>query len=257
MEQALFGYLKMPTNNTIDYRSPEGVSIFANCVEELRDLDIAWSRKGTKIEDSQHITFVDDNVLTRKDGRKIKMPRFVKGMRHGVDSGSTIDEHVATLLTDQRITDINSILSMISTKAGFSQGQFVLDRKSGRLTATQIESDDNETIETITDIRNAVKSAIKDLIYALDKYCDLVYMLPDGYVNALDDSVADEDIFYFKDLLATFEQDRNRAYQLMNLGKYSTRKYLMEYEGFSSDEVDEMMQEIQAEKSAGSLFNEE
>ena len=46
----------------------------------------------------------------------------------------------------------------------------------------------------------------------MDKYCDVFFDMPSGYVNALDDDVADEDIFYFKDLLASFEQDRQRAY---------------------------------------------
>lgn len=250
VEKPLFGYLKMPTNNTIDYDSPEGVSIFSNCLEELRDLDIAWSRKGDEVEDSQHMTFIDETALAKnpKTGqKKLELPRFVKGIRKGVDSASTIDEHVATLLTGNRIEDINSILSMISTKAGFSQGQFVLDRKTGVLTATQIESQDSETMETINDIRKALKTAINDLIYALDKYCDVFFDMPSGYVDALDDEVEDEDIYYFKDLLATPEADRTRAYQLMLQGVYSKRKYLKEYEGFSDDEIDEMMEEIRSE----------
>ena len=265
VEKPLFGYFKMPYNNTIDCSSPEGVAVFANCIEELRNLDVAWSRKEEETDDSRHITFVDENALfktNKKTGvsERVELPRFVKGLKHGVDSASTIDEHVPTMLTSDRIADINSILSMISTKAGFSQGQFVLDRKTGIATATEIESDDRETVETITDIRNALKTAIKDLIYALDKYCDVFFDMPSGYVNALDEDVPDEDIFYFKDLLASFEQDRTRAYQLMNNNVYSKRKYLKEYEGFSDEEIDEMFQQIEEEKGSEEsrgLFGEE
>lgn len=264
VEKPLFSYFKMPNNNTIDFNSCEGVSIFSNALEELKNLDVAWSRKAGEVDDSQHITFIDENSLMRVDKEtgvkdRVKLPRFVKGLRHGVDSASTIDEHIPTMLTEQRIADINSILSMISTKCGFSQGQFVLDKKTGRLTATQIESDDNETVETIIDIRTALKTAIVDLVYALNKYCDVFYDMPDGYVNVLDESVSDEDIFYFKDLMASFEQDRTRAYQLMLQGKYSTKKYLMEYEGFNEKEVEEMMVEIKSEKKAdmGRLFEDE
>ena len=181
------------------------------------------------------------------DKARVELPRFVKGLKRGVDAQNTIDEHTPTMLTEQRVKDINSILSMISTKAGFSQGQFVLDRKTGIATATEIESDDSETVETITDIRNALKTAIKDLIYALDKYCDVFFNMPSGYVNALDEDVADEDVFYFKDLLASFEQDRTRAYQLVLNGVYSKRKYLKEYEGFNDKEVDEMFAEREEE----------
>nr|DAH34623.1 MAG TPA: portal protein [Caudoviricetes sp.] len=265
VEKPLFGYFKMPYNNTIDYASPEGVAVFSNCLEELRNLDVAWSRKDAEIDDSQHLTFIDENALTKRDKNngskeRVELPRFVKGLRRGVDAQSTIDEHVPTLLTDQRVADINSILSMISTKAGFSQGQFVLDRKTGIATATEIESDDSETVETITDIRNALKAAIKDLVYALDKYCDVFFDMPSGYVNALDEDVADEDIFYFKDLLASFEQDRTRAYQLAMNKMYSKRKYLKEYEGFNDQEIDEMFAEIEkenADQNNGGLFGEE
>lgn len=181
-------------------------------------------------------------------------------MRAGVNAETCYNEHVPTMLTEQRIADINSILSMISTKSGFSQGQFVLDRKTGRVTATEIESDDSETVETITDIRTALKTAIRDLIYALDKYCDIYFDMPSGYVNALDEDVPDEDVFYFKDLLASFEQDRQRAYQLMMSGVYSKRKYLKEYEGFNDQEIDKMFAERDAENASeqkGGLFNEE
>lgn len=265
VEKPLFGYFRMPYNNTIDYASPEGVAVFANCIEELRNLDVAWSRKDDEVDDSQHITFIDENALMKRDKNtgdkeRVKLPRFVKGLKRGVDAQNTIDEHVPTLLTDQRVADINSILSMISTKAGFSQGQFVLDRKTGIATATEIESDDSETVETITDIRNALKTAIKDLVYALDKYCDVFFNMPSGYVNALDDDVSDEDVFYFKDLLTSFEQDRTRAYQLMMNGVYSKRKYLKEYEGFNDKEIDEMFTETQKENATeqqSSLFGEE
>ena len=265
VEKPLFGYFKMPYNNTIDYASPEGVAVFANCIEDLRNLDVAWSRKDDEVDDSQHITFIDENALMKRDKNtgdkeRVKLPRFVKGLKRGVDAQNTIDEHVPTMLTEQRVADINSILSMISTKSGFSQGQFVLDRKTGIATATEIESDDSETVETITDIRNALKTAIKDLVYALDKYCDVFFNMPSGYVNALDESVADEDVFYFKDLLASFEQDRTRAYQLMMNGVYSKRKYLKEYEGFNDKEIDEMFAETQKENATeqqSSLFGEE
>ena len=120
--------------------------------------------------------------------------------------------------------------------------------------------DDSETVETITDMRNALKSAIKDLVYALDKYCDVFFNMPSGYINALDESVADEDVFYFKDLLASFEQDRTRAYQLMMNGVYSKRKYLKEYEGFNDKEIDEMFAECDEENAGedkGGLYGEE
>ena len=263
VEKPLFGYFKMPYNNTIDYNSPEGVAVFHNCLQELKALDVAFSRKADEVEDSKHLTFIDEASMRSKAdkehpaGKKIRLPRFIKALKNGVnEDGRNISEHVATMLTEARITDINSTLSMISTKCGFSQGQFVLDRKSGRITATQIESDDSETVETITDMRNNLKSAIVDLVYALDKYCDIFFDMPSGYVNVLDENVPEEDIFYFRDLLTTFEQDRTRAYNLVQAGMYSKKKYLVEYEGFSEEEAEEMLAEAETENRAEGLFEE-
>ena len=265
VEKPLFGYFKMPYNNTIDYNSPEGVAVFHNCLQELKALDIAFSRKADEVDDSKHLTFIDENSMTlppdKKNpaGRKVRLPRFVKGLKVGLnDEGRSISEHTATMLTDARIADINSTLSMISTKCGFSQGQFILDRKTGRITATQIESDDSETVETITDMRNNLKTAITDLIYALDKYCDVFFDMPSGYVNALDENVPEEDVYYFRDLMTTFEQDRTRAYNLMQANVYSKKKYLTEYEGFSEKEAEEMLAEAQVEnKAKGFEFGDE
>ncbi len=242
VEKPLFAYLKMPYNNTIDYSSPEGVAVFSNALKELKDLDIAWSRKGDESEDSKHLTFIDENILDPKNPKskkkKFTFPRFVKGIRMGVEEKNTIQEHVATMLTDKRLADINSILAMVSTKCGFSQGFFTLDGKTGMITATQVESDDSETVETITDIREAAKSAIKDLAYAIDKYCDVFFDMPSGYSNILDPDVADIDIFYFRDLFSTFEQDRMRALQLVDKGMMSKKTYLVEYEGYTDKEAD-------------------
>ena len=267
VEKPLFGYFKMPYNNTIDYNSPEGVAVFHNCIQELKTLDIAFSRKSYEVEDSKHLTFLNERAMmfpadkNNPRGKKVSLPRFIKGLRGGIDDEkNNVAEHVATMLTESRIADINSTLSLISTKCGFSQGQFILDRKSGRITATQIESDDSETVETINDMRTNLKSAINDLIYALDKYCDVFFDMPSGYVNALDETVPEEDIFYFRDLLTTFEQDRTRAYNLMRDKVYSKKKYLTEYEGFTEKEALEMLAEAQEEAKRSEmtgLFDEE
>lgn len=266
IEKPLFAYMKTPLNNTVDYASPEGIALFANAIKELEDLDIAWSRKSNESYDSKNITFMDETALMKTNPSKkglrerIKLPAFVKGISMGIDKTKSIEEHVPTMNTENRIKDINSILSMISTKCGFSQGQFVLDRKTGRVTAKEIESDDNETVETITTIRNSIENAIKDLCYALNKYCDLFYEMPDGYVNILDEEVDDDDIFYFKDLMSTFEQDRDRAYQLMIQKIISKKKYLMDYEGYSEEEALQIIEEAAGENQntqQNGLFDEE
>ena len=249
IDKPLFAYYKMPYNNTIDYDSPLGVSVFSNAIKELRDLDIAWSRKGGEVEDSKHITFVGPTAVQYADSNNIKLPRFLKPVDLSDDvTKETIHEHVATLLTEQRITDINSILSMISTKCGFSQGAFVLDRKTGQITATQVESDDRETIETIKDMRDALKDTIDHLIYALNKYADLYNLSPVGNY---------ETSYSFADLTYSYDEDRNRWYQYASQGKVPFWVYLMKFEGMSEEEAKEMCELAKKENQSDGLFEGE
>lgn len=248
LEKPLFAYFKMPYNNTIDNRSPLGVPVFHNAIKELRNLDIAWSRKETEIEDSKHISYVDISTIRYAKQNKVKLPRFMKGIDMSNNQNS-VNEHVATILTDARIKDINSILSMISTKCGFSQGQFTLDGKTGMITATQVEADDRETIETIKDMRDALKDCIKDLLYALNAYADLYNLAPVGTYEL---SCA------FGDLTYNWEEDRARHWQYVQQNKYPLYRYYMEFEGMSEDEAKAVVAEAQKEneKKRG-LFEEE
>lgn len=249
VDKPLFAYYKMPYNNTIDYNSPLGVSVFSNAIKELRDLDIAWSRKGGEIEDSKHMTFVGPSALQYAKQKDIKLPRFVHPIDLNADIvNETVHEHVATLLTEQRITDINSILSMISTKCGFSQGAFVLDRKTGQITATQVESDDRETIETIKDMRDALKETIDQLIYGLSVYADLYNLAPVGYY---------ETSYGFADLTYSYDEDRNRWLQYATQGKVPFWLYLVKFEGMSEEEAKEVCRLAREENKSEGLFDEE
>ena len=249
LERPLFAYFKMPMNNTIDYDSPLGVSIFSNAIEELRDLDIAWSRKGGEVEDSKHMTFVGPTAVMYANNNDIKLPRFLKPVDLGDDvTKDPVHEHVATLLTDQRIADINSVLSMISTKCGFSQGQFVLDRKTGQITATQVESDDHETIETIKEMRDALRDTIEQLIYALDAYASLYDLAPLGVY---------ETSYSFGDLTYNYDEDRTRHWQYVMQGKFPLWRYYVKFEGMSEEEAKEIVAEAQGENQQEGLFKEE
>ncbi|MCM1295603.1 MAG: hypothetical protein NC311_08670 [Muribaculaceae bacterium] len=244
LDKPLFAYYKMPYNNTIDLNSPLGVSVFSNALKELKDLDVAWSRKSGEIEDSKHMTIMSPSVIQYANHHKQKLPRFVKGMDMDVN-GETIHEHVATLLTEQRINDINSILAMISTKCGFSQGEFCLDPRTGMVTATQVEADDRETIETIKDMRDALKDTLEHLIYIINAYCSLYGYAPVGVY---------ETSYSFGDLTYNWEEDRARHWQYVQQGKFPLWRYYVMFEGMSEDEAKELVAEAQEENNQKGLF---
>ena len=83
----LFGLFRMPSSNDIDLNSPLGLSAFADATEELKDLDIAYSRNAEEIEESRRMVIVDDRLIQKpayKDEKgntvrpHVKLPKFFK-----------------------------------------------------------------------------------------------------------------------------------------------------------------------------------
>ena len=239
LEHPLFAYYRLPGANTIDPASPLGVSVFANAITELRAIDIAVSRKNTEVEDSKHITFVGQALIKNAQNHQIEMPRFVKGLGMGLNDTETtaVHEHVPTMLTDQRIKDINFNLSMAGVKCGFSEGVFVLDGQTGMITATQVEADDRDTIQTIKADRDALKDALELAFYGADALTTLYGLAPLGEY---------EINFNFGDITYNYEEDKAawRAYVMQ--GWVPKWLYFVKFEGYSEEEAKAMIAEADA-----------
>lgn len=161
----------------------------------------------------------------------------------GVNDENMIHEHVATLLTEQRIKDINSILAMISTKCGFSQGFFQLDEKTGMMTATQVEADDQETIRTIKNIRDALEECIKQLLYGCNVMADLYSDTPPELWENLEESM----VFNFGDITYNYQEDAANWWKYRIQGDVPAWMYYVKFEGMSEDEARQMIEEAKKE----------
>lgn len=253
IEAPIYGYFGNPAPNRFDRTSPLKVPIWNNCIKELKDLDVAWSRKSGEVEDSKHVTYLPESAIRYADQHRVKLPRGVKGveMGVGVDADNSIHEHVSTLLTEQRITDINSILAMISTKCGFSQGTFVLDEKTGMMTATQVEADDRDTIETVSRIREQLKHAIMNCLYGVCKLMDVDPALSSQYpaepwtssYELFKEKV--ESGFAFGDLTYNKEEDRERKMRLALNGFITKEQYLVESEEYTEEDAAKMVAAVE------------
>lgn len=234
----LFAYFKMPSPNRYS-DTPLGVPIWHNCLKELEDFDVAWNRKSDEIFDSTHVTFVPNTVVSYADKEGVNLPRYVKSVYNGNPMESTITEHIPTLLTEQRISDLNSILSVVGMKCGLNPGTFVFNENTGVKTATEIEADQQETIRTIERIRNQLVKSLKRLFYALDVVMDLDTNLP------VEPNLLDEIVFDFGDITYNFEEDRNNWWKYRVQGDVPPWKYFVKFEGMSEEEAKQMVEEAQ------------
>lgn len=255
VDKPLFGVFRTPMANNMDINSPLGMPVFADAVEELADLDIAYSLNAVEIAQSKRTVLVDsDRVFV--GGESIKSPTAFEARRkaydlpdyirivQGNDEGDVYEEINPTLNTDTRLTGINAILSQIGYKCGFSDGYFVPDSKTGVVTATQVEADDRRTIQLIKDMRDKLEDCLDGLLYALDKFADAYGWAPVGTYKVQ---------YAFGDITYSYEEDKSRWLSYANSGKIPFWYYLVKFENMTEADARALVEQAQPDDT---LFGE-
>lgn len=259
VEKPLFAVMRTPGANYLDADSPVGLPVFADALEELRDLDVAYSRNATEIEDSKRTVMADDSLIAyagqkvnkspdavKHAAANIGLPPMVKLVR-GDGQDVFYQEINPELRTDERLKGINALLSQIGYKIGFSNGYFVFNESTGIQTATGVEAEQQRTVQFIKDVRDqTLQNAMDDLIYALSKVADLFGLAPAGSYEITYD---------FGDITYNREEDRARWYGYAVAGKIPFWYYLTKFEGFTEQDAKAM--EKAARPAGPTLFGPE
>lgn len=259
LDGPLFGVLRTPQANNVDISTPLGLPVFAEGIEELGDIDVAYSRNAGEIKDSQKIALLDDRLLMpsgtpvsamsprgmENRRNEMKLPHYVKNV-FGQDEKEFYQEINPQLNTDARLAGINALLSQLSYKCGFSSGYFVFNEKTGMVTATQVEADDRRTIQFIKDVRDKLEDCLNGVIYALNVFADLYDLTPVGVY---------ETTYDFGDITYNREEDRARWWQYVVQGKVPAWLYFVKFEGMTEEEAKAMVEEAQPDETK--LFGEE
>ena len=250
LEHPLFAVFRTPAANNIEIGSALGMSIYAEAIEELRDLDVAYSRNAEEIGDSKRTVLLDsdrllpggvvkgaaarDNVLGLAGSPLPKYIKLVDGS--GAAESDVYHEINPTLNTDTRLSGINALLSQIGYKVGFSNGYFVFNEQTGIQTATGVEAEQQRTIQFIKDVRDMLEKCIDGLVYALDRFADLYELAPIGEYEVA---------YNFGDITYNQEEDKQtwRGYVTQHI--VPAWLYLAKFEGYTEDEAKAIVAEAQ------------
>lgn len=249
MEQPAYGVFKTPHANNIDINSAIGIPIFSDAIVELEDLDIAYSRNAKEIKDSSRILLLDSDRMTPSDGRKISdlmsdfeskrtamgLPDMVKNV-WGDGKESFYQEINPTLNTEMRLNGINALLNQIGYKVGYSNGHFVFNETKGIQTATQVEADQQRTIQFIKDVRDKLEDCMNDVITGLNMFANAYKLAPAGNYEV---------IYDFSDITYNYEEEKTRWWGYVVAGRVPFEYYLEKFEGFSEKEAAELVAKAQ------------
>lgn len=254
----LFGVFRTPGANNIDLDSPYGLPIFSEAVQELRDLDIAYSRNAKEVEDSKRTVLLDSDALFPTGGKivnnpaawenqktSLKLPDAVKNVR-GDGKEIFYQEINPQLNTETRLKGINALLNQIGYKSGYSNGYFVFNESSGLQTATGVEAEQQRTVQFIKDVRDRLEECMKGLVYAISVFGELYGLAPSGNYEL---------VFDFGDITYNKEEDQARWWGYVMSGKVPAWKFFVKFEGMTEEEAKAMVAE--AEPKRPTLFGQE
>lgn len=179
----LFGYFKMPEANTIDMTSPLGVSGYSRVISLIKDADIQYSTLLWEYEGGQMAIDIDRDALRIDEGSgESKLGQLQQRLYRFVDisqTGETYQPYSPALRDANYITGLNTILMRIEDVTGLSRGT-LSDASQEARTATELKILKQRSYQSNADIQQSLEDALKDVIYAMNAYCDLYSITPEG-----------------------------------------------------------------------------
>lgn len=230
----LFSYFKPPSANDIEPSSPMGVSVYAGpTVDLIRQADQMWEKLFWEYDSAE---------------RKILLDRSSVGADQAKDRlfeyGSFNDANFFQFLNpeirdDPFYSGFQRILQRIEFNAGLAFGT-ISDPQSVEKTATEILAAKQRQFITEKAIQAAFQSALDDLIYAMDAWCDLAQLAPAGTYSVdynWGDGVLDDP--------ETKRQDMAMDMQRVSAGLMKPVAFVMKWDGVDEKTAWKMLPDME------------
>lgn len=252
LERSLFVYIKPNSANNVDMDSPLGVSIFANALDSLRALDVAFDsferefRLGKKrilVPDTAIRTIVDPDT-----GKHVRYfdanDEVYQAFKFENEEGDNFKDLSVELRVDEHVAAINSLLNLFAMQIGFSAGSFSFDGQSMK-TATEVVSENSKTFRTKQSHEVIIEEGLIEMIDIIVDLAALYKIFPKPSKKyevsvTFDDSIAEDktgDLNYWTQLVTNKLATRKRA--------------IMSVLGLTEDEAEQELLAIAEEDKQG------
>lgn len=239
VDRMMFGYFKMPDANTIDPRSPLGVSGFSKAITLIREADLQFSRFLWEFEGGELALDIDRDAMQFMADGHTTMSMLQQRLYRTIDLGeSDTYKPFSPMLRDgSLINGLNTILTRIEDVCALSRGTLSVATTEAR-TATEIKILRQRSFSANSEIQKALKQALEDTVYAMSVYCTLYNIVgdatPDSVTTKIDtNKIGRYDVsFEFDDsLLVDVETETQVKLQLVNAGLEGKEEFRMWYFG--------------------------
>jgi A118 family predicted phage portal protein len=247
LKRSLFVYFKPNTANNIDLNSPLGISVYANSLDTLKSLDIAFDsfqrefRLGRKriLVPAAAIRTVIDPVTGASHRYFDANDEVYEAFNFDQDSNEIKDISVE-LRVEEHIAAINALLNILAMQIGFSAGSFTFDGQ-GVKTATEVISENSKTFRTKQSHETIIEAGLQELVEVIVQVAELydIFEGPEKYevTVTFDDSIAEDQT-----------AEINKQVLLVSNGLTSKKRAIMKVHGVTVEEAEKILQEIREEQ---------
>ena len=246
VSRPLFAYFRMPEANTIDTKSPLGVSGYSRAVSLIKDADMQYSRLLWEYEAGEMAVNIDRNAFNfmfdpkREDGKAILGTMQSRLYRKvDIDENELFEPYAPSLRDSEYIQGLNAILMRIEDATGLSRGT-LSDVAAEARTATELKILKQRSYAVNAEIQKALESTLRDVIYIMNVYCDLYQITADG----------DYDVSFEWDdsILVDVERELNKRLTLYQNGLESKLEIRKWYFGETERQAREALAKITEEQ---------
>lgn len=242
----LFGYYRVPLANSVDTKSPLGVSVYSDADRLIADADRQYSRLLWEYEGGEMAIDVDPSALKPKietrNGKKVEaMPTLNKRLFRAVDVGAdkTYEVYNPTLRDASFSAGLNKILMKIEDQCGLARGT-ISDPTSEVRTATELKILRQRTFATITSNQSALEDCLKQVFAVMDLYATEYELVEQGTWEAA---------FQWDDSIVTdAEQQLQERFALEAIGAMSRAEVRAWYTGETLEAAGLAIQNIQSSR---------
>jgi A118 family predicted phage portal protein len=229
---AWFQILKPNIANNLDINSPMGISVYANSLDALQGVDLAYDGFCEEMRLGRSRIFVNKNLIRYDENGVTKtFDNNESGFYYGgeTEDAKPFEFYSPTLRTESYFNGINSALNLLSSKVGFGENHYRFD-KGGITTATQVISENSEMFRSLKKheilLNQVIIDCVKALMYIHNNFTD------DSFKFDLDANI---EVKFDDSIIEDKETMKMTDRQDVNMGVMSKVEYRMKW--YNEDEA--------------------
>ena len=235
-----FAIFKPLLTNNLFNNSPFGIPHYANAIDNLKSVDIAFDEIRNELVNGRKRIFAREDMFNYDDGTQKMVFDPNDTTIYQLPSGATKDDLIQSdsdaLRTKDQIETLNTELNILGNKVGFGENHYHFDG-TVLSTATAVVSSNSKLFRRKKKLEVGYESAIFDLVRAIC-YASSIF----GSYNI---STEDMVIQFDDSIIEDKEAESNRAMREVSAGLLSKIEYRMKVFGETEEIARQKIAEIE------------